>query len=189
MDPRSALAQLRDGKPAEDAALLDLGQIDLMAAKQAFERRTGAKDIFGDAKPHSTGLAPTEFVAEFSQLCGEDKATQLSYLFMKIDCNSDGQVTWDEFLSYVIQQDTTKSAPLEELPSPSSGPNPSPSPSPNPSPNPNPSPSRTLTLTPTRRSCRRASSSRSCRGTTWRWASCTEMRSRTSSSCPRPSRT
>ena len=39
---------------------------------------------------------------------------QLSYLFMKIDCNSDGQVTWDEFLSYVIQQDTTKSAPLEE---------------------------------------------------------------------------
>jgi len=114
MDPRSALAQLRDGKPAEDEALLDLGQIDLMAAKQAFERRTGAKDIFGDAKPHSTGLGPTQFVAEFSQLCGEDKATQLSYLFMKIDCNSDGQVTWDEFLSYVIQQDVTKSAPLEE---------------------------------------------------------------------------
>ena len=31
-------------------------------------------------------------MAEFSRLCGEDKATQLSYLFMKIDCNSDGQV-------------------------------------------------------------------------------------------------
>ena len=93
MDPQSALAQLRDGKPAEDEALLDLGLIDLMEAKQAFEPRAGAKDIFGDAKPRSSGLGPTQFVAEFSRLCGEDKATQLSYLFMKIDCNSDGQVS------------------------------------------------------------------------------------------------
>ena len=80
MDPQSALAQLRDGKPAEDEALLDLGLIDLMEAKQAFEPRAGAKDIFGDAKPRSSGLGPTQFVAEFSRLCGEDKATQLSYL-------------------------------------------------------------------------------------------------------------
>ena len=153
MDPQSALAQLRDGKPAEDEALLDLGLLDLMEAKQAsstserppappprartapwpqappaappwplhrfaaaqpapspeppppspspppppspsppppspspsppppqaFEPRAGAKDIFGDAKPRSSGLGPTQFVAEFSRLCGEDKATQLSY--------------------------------------------------------------------------------------------------------------
>ena len=107
MNPQSALAQLRAGKPADDESLLDLGLLDLMEAKQAFEPR--------DKKQRSSdGLGPAQFVAEFSRLCGEDKATQLSYLFMKIDCNSDGQVTWDEFLSYVMLQDTTKSQPLQE---------------------------------------------------------------------------
>ena len=80
---------------------LDLDILDLVEAKAAFE-------------VEGSGLSQTQFVQKFCSLVGECKAIQLSYLFMKIDCNSDGQVTWDEFLSYVMLQDKTKSQPLKE---------------------------------------------------------------------------
>ena len=80
---------------------LDLGMVDLVEAKAAFEAE-------------GLGLSQPQFVQKFSKLVGESRAVQLSYLFMKIDCNSDGQVTWDEFLSYVMLQDKTNSQPLRE---------------------------------------------------------------------------
>ena len=100
----SPLASLTGAAKNADRAL-ELDQLDLMDAKAAFEGPNGQS---------RTGLSQTQFVQEFCKMCGEGKATQLSYLFMKIDCNSDGQVTWDEFLSYVMLQDKTKSQPLEE---------------------------------------------------------------------------
>ena len=186
MDPQSALAQLRDGKPAEDEALLDLGLIDLMAAKQAFEPRAGAKNIFGDDKPRS-GLGPTQFVAEFSRLCGEDMAKQLSYLFMKIDCNSDGQVS-----QLLPGPPTRASTPCTSTPRTSS---------PHLSPHGLLRRSRGTSSSRTsccrtrpsrsrwRKSCRRASSRRSCRVMTLGSATCTEIRSRTCSSYRRRSHT
>ena len=107
MDPPSALVPPPEGKPAEgaDASPLELHLLDLTEAKQALEPR--------DPKQRSAaGLSPAQFVAEFGRLCGEEKAPQLSQLFMRIDCNSDGRVTWDEFLSYVMLQDTSRARPL-----------------------------------------------------------------------------
>ena len=39
------------------------------------------------------------------------KAKQLSYLFMKIDCNCDGRVSWDELLHFVLSQNRNEHKP------------------------------------------------------------------------------
>ena len=79
---------------------------NLFAAKALFEETR-------DGKLMDRRLSPREFVDEIHAITGEDK-DKLSQLFMKIDCNSDGSVTWDEVLSYVLQQQNFRFEPLRD---------------------------------------------------------------------------
>jgi hypothetical protein len=49
-------------------------------------------------------LDQNEFVDAFLPVLGAD-AGDVHLLFMRIDADSDGTVTWEEFLSYVLSQD------------------------------------------------------------------------------------
>ena len=86
-----------DRNPRKDPKqLLHLDLYDLVRVKKNFEEegvRGAAKDLTLD-----------QFVTAFADLVGSAMKQQLSYLFMKIDCNSDGHVTWDELLTYVMSQ-------------------------------------------------------------------------------------
>ena len=83
--------------------LLDLDLFDLVEAKVVFTQSSGAE-----------GLSMAEFVSQFSRICGEHARAQLGYLFMRIDCNSDGFLTWDEFLTYIMACGNARAAPLAD---------------------------------------------------------------------------
>ena len=82
----------------------DLAQ--LLDAKAVFETIDGVNPRF------SRSLKEAEFIQAFHALTGESKL-ELGYLFMKIDCNSDGSLTWEEFLSYVRTQQEFQSGPKQ----------------------------------------------------------------------------
>eukprot|EP00026_Physarum_polycephalum_P001543 Phypoly_transcript_01545.p1 GENE.Phypoly_transcript_01545~~Phypoly_transcript_01545.p1 ORF type:complete len:441 (-),score=105.87 Phypoly_transcript_01545:1901-3223(-) len=66
----------------------------LVALKIAFEKADTDK---------SGGLDMDEFVEAFGEVLGKDlNEQQLQQLFMKIDANSDGMVSWDEFSTFMI---------------------------------------------------------------------------------------
>ena len=88
-----------DGVEEEKQELLDLNLVDLIEAGKVFPEE---------------GLSMKEFVVAFTKLCGEEHAQQLSYLFMKIDCNSDGTLVWDEFLTYIMARGNSRVAPLAD---------------------------------------------------------------------------
>ena len=95
-----------DGAGSEELrskAQMHLDLQDLVTAKKAFEE---------DGVEGSTGkdLTLEQFVAAFSGLVGSAMRQQLGYLFMKIDCDCDGHVSWDELLSFVMSQNRNVSS-------------------------------------------------------------------------------
>ena len=113
--PDGFVRRTRETNFLDEIDLSDLGE-----AKKAFINPAALEpaapvsrySVRREPIPLTRSLSMKEFVEAFSQLCGDARAQQLSYLFMKIDCNSDGEVSWDEFLSYVMLQDKIKSQPL-----------------------------------------------------------------------------
>ncbi|KAL1504561.1 hypothetical protein AB1Y20_008347 [Prymnesium parvum] len=90
--------------------LLDLDLINLVQAKTFFLPSVGEASRGGG---HCT-LNMHDFVRKFSRMCGETTRQQLGYLFMRIDCDSDGYVTWDEFLTYVMARSDSLAKPLAD---------------------------------------------------------------------------
>lgn len=78
----------------------------LIEAKAAFECIEDGRIVYAK-------LDELRFMAAFHAISQEDPA-QLKQLFMKIDCNSDGAVSWEEFLDYSMQQELFKSQPLQD---------------------------------------------------------------------------
>ena len=77
---------------------LHLDLYDLVQVKKAFE------DSNKDEDAPLSELTLEQFVTAFSGLVGSSMKQQLGYLFMKIDCDCDGHVTWDELLTFVLSQ-------------------------------------------------------------------------------------
>jgi hypothetical protein len=82
----------------------NLQMSDLLLLKNAFD----AADVDG-----SGALSPDEFVATFSKVTDNNDSTLLR-LFMRIDANCDGTVSWDEFISFMLCQDQGASIIAEE---------------------------------------------------------------------------
>lgn len=91
--------------------LLDLDLVDLVRAKAFFQSEDGPGD--GD-EDDLDALNIERFVEAFSDLCGANMRHQLEYLFMKIDCNSDGTVEWDELLTYIMARGNSRVTPLAD---------------------------------------------------------------------------
>jgi len=85
---------LLDSELISESALLEEAD-DICRLRIAFEQA----DIDG-----SGALDQNEFVDAFLPVLGAD-AGDVHLLFMRIDADSDGTVTWEEFLSYVLSQD------------------------------------------------------------------------------------
>ena len=96
----------RDTRQQQNSILDSIDLLDLVEAKRAFEQ-PGHSAVNGQ-------LSEQQFVKAFSRLTPGAKPHQLSNLFMKIDCNSDGSVQWNEFLSYMMLQDKCKTQHLEQ---------------------------------------------------------------------------
>ena len=87
------------------------------SAKQAQARNITALSLHDLCKLHiafevadvdgSGSLDQNEFVDAFLPVLGVD-AADVHLLFMRIDADSDGGVTWEEFMSYVLSQDEGK---------------------------------------------------------------------------------
>lgn len=75
-------------------SLTSLSLTDLCMLQIAFEKAD---------EDHSGELDTDEFVAAFLPLLATD-AGDVSLLFMRIDANCDGTVSWEEFLTYILSQ-------------------------------------------------------------------------------------
>ena len=65
----------------------------------------GVDDDF-DGVWESRGLDLDEFIDEFGHIIGADLSRQqLQMMFMKIDANSDGDVSWDEFTNWLLKME------------------------------------------------------------------------------------
>ncbi len=82
----------------------NLQMSDLLLLKNAFD----AADVDG-----SGALSPDEFVETFSKVT-DSSGPALLRLFMRIDANCDGTVSWDEFISFMLCQDQGASIIAEE---------------------------------------------------------------------------
>ena len=94
---------------AKKGKVLHINLQDLVVAKKAFE----AQDADGTRIVDSTSseLSLPEFIRAFEKMAGPNMREQLGHLFMKIDANCDGHVSWDELLTYVISQDRNECKP------------------------------------------------------------------------------
>ena len=96
---------------SERAANIDRSQqlhidlLDLIKCKKSFQREND--------DPGSTNkeLTQKEFIEAFRHHAGPALRNQLGYLFMKIDCNCDGRVSFEELLVYVLSQDRNEQKP------------------------------------------------------------------------------
>ena len=86
------------------SSFTNLQMSDLLLLKNAFD----AADVDG-----SGALSPDEFVGAFSKVT-DNSNNALLRLFMRIDANCDGTVSWDEFISFVLCQDQGASVIAEE---------------------------------------------------------------------------
>jgi len=91
----------KDGEHDDDTSVRNITALSLqdlcrlrVAFEQADDDRSGALD-------------QDEFVDAFLPVLGVDVG-DVHLLFMRIDADSDGTVTWEEFLSYVLSQDEGK---------------------------------------------------------------------------------
>lgn len=102
-------SQIEDGKTVTDGSNhnehLHIDLTNLVQAKKSFH--------LDDEEPGNTKaeLTLSQFVDAFASFASPTMREQLSYLFMKIDCNCDGRVSWDELLTYVMSQDRNEHRP------------------------------------------------------------------------------
>lgn len=96
------MAALRYEQERRKGRALHIDLADLVHAKKAFQEELD--DVDGSMTP-ATELTLPQFVDAFSSLVDKSQHEQLGYLFMKIDCNCDGRVSWDELLTFVMSQD------------------------------------------------------------------------------------
>lgn len=111
----AAAGELRTGR----AVLEQIDLVNLVEAKRAFaaaangraadEGHTTLDDDDNDDGLVDGALTLEEFIAAFARVC-DVPIHELAHLFMKIDHNSDGLVSWDEFLSFVIQSEKGQEA-------------------------------------------------------------------------------
>lgn len=88
-----------------EGPVVQLALPDLMRAKEAFEEHGGQMSMAqfvsffasNNDEPRPSAAAP----AAVPEILATRKA-QLAYLFMRVDCDSDGTVTWQEFLSHSL---------------------------------------------------------------------------------------
>jgi len=60
-------------------------------------------------------LSLNEFIAAFGKVLGKGlKYKQLNQLFMRIDADSGGSVDWNEFMNYMLIENTTLSSMKQE---------------------------------------------------------------------------
>ena len=85
----------QDDEPGRKRSIDSLTLHDLCKLRVAFE----CADEDGSGE-----LDQTEFVDAFLPVLGVNES-EVHLLFMRIDANSDGAVSWDEFLAYVLSQD------------------------------------------------------------------------------------
>ena len=76
------------------ASATDKGLADLVALKSMVQ----AYD------PHGDGLDTDEFVDALGSMWRECSPQELTRLFMQIDADSDGRVTWEELLTFLLQK-------------------------------------------------------------------------------------
>ena len=109
-----------DGEPSrKNQQRLHIDLVDLVAARRAFEEEQDDAAALNPAiqEVKLQELSLQQFVATFLPHVRDDfnelaKAKeQLSYLFMKIDINCDGMVSWDELLTYVSSQERNEHRP------------------------------------------------------------------------------
>ena len=84
--------------------MLHIDLHDLVKAKTSFQGK-------GEAGSLTAELTLKQFVDAFGRMVSPEMRQQLGYLFMKIDCNCDGKVSWDELLTYVMSQDRNEQKP------------------------------------------------------------------------------
>jgi len=86
------------------AVLEQIDLINLVEAKRAFVVRSDTSSGADGDEPAMGALSLGAFTRALANVCNVPQH-ELAHLFMKIDHNSDGLVSWDEFLSYVVQSD------------------------------------------------------------------------------------
>jgi len=95
---------------------------DIVADKQNASERINLQDImqlrtaFITADDSGDGeLSLNEFIAAFGKVLGKGlKYKQLNQLFMRIDADSGGSVDWNEFMNYMLIENTTLSSMKQE---------------------------------------------------------------------------
>ena len=77
--------------PIKDLSAIGLAHLEVLS------------EGFNAADDSGEGLDKEEFVRCFSAVLSDMDEDKLENLFMKIDANSDGTVTWEEFSSYMLE--------------------------------------------------------------------------------------
>ena len=90
----ASLAAAAETSPDETS---EAGVADLVALK--------AVVVDHDMTADGSGLDADEFVAALGQLWTSHSHQDLMHLFMQIDADSDGRVTWQELLTFLLQKD------------------------------------------------------------------------------------
>jgi hypothetical protein len=117
-----------DGDAAIARMIVGLSLPELMHTKAAFESASSSTVPGSLAEASVLRMTSAQFVDFFSSRAPRSVRTdneamarrraQLAYLFMRVDCDSDGFVTWSEFLSFALQTGAGKAG---ERPSERSG--------------------------------------------------------------------
>lgn len=72
------------------------------------EQMQALQSAFRDCDPEDDGLTCLEFCEFFDPIVDDDTPDELRVLFMKMDASANGQLTCDEFLSYLLKRSSTE---------------------------------------------------------------------------------
>lgn len=68
------------------------------------EQMEALKSAFRECDPEDDGLTCSEFCEFFDPIVDDDSPAELKVLFLKMDASANGQLTCDEFLSYLLKR-------------------------------------------------------------------------------------
>jgi WD40 repeat protein len=68
------------------------------------EQMEALKSAFRECDPEDDGLTCSEFCEFFDPIVDDDTPAELKVLFLKMDASANGQLTCDEFLSYLLKR-------------------------------------------------------------------------------------